>query len=62
MPMYVLRCRSCGHEHEVLVRSPDERPGTCPSCGGEAAQVFFPPTVPWFPGTTRSEYREPRRS
>ena len=30
MPIYEYRCRSCGHEFEALVRSPEQP--LCPSC------------------------------
>ncbi|TWT99918.1 Zinc ribbon domain protein [Botrimarina colliarenosi] len=32
MPLYEYLCKSCDHEVEVLVRSPEERPA-CPDCG-----------------------------
>jgi putative FmdB family regulatory protein len=35
MPIYDYRCRQCGQVCEVFLRSQDERPVKCPSCGSE---------------------------
>jgi putative FmdB family regulatory protein len=40
MPIYEYRCRDCGGQVEVLVRSGSEAP-RCPSCGGTALEKLL---------------------
>ena len=40
MPIYDLKCKSCGRIFEALVRSPDERK-RCPSCGSEDVEKLI---------------------
>ena len=42
MPTYEYRCKSCGKTHEITHGFNDQRPTTCPSCGGELVRVFHP--------------------
>ena len=35
MPIYEYRCRECGEESEVLVRSRDAAEPVCPNCASE---------------------------
>lgn len=33
MPLYPMKCDSCGYEDEILAKSPDAKlPKTCPKC------------------------------
>ena len=42
MPIYGYRCRSCGHELEVLQKISDPPLKTCPKCGGELTKILYP--------------------
>ena len=42
MPIYEYRCKDCGKTHELEHGFNDERPTSCPSCGGHLARVFHP--------------------
>jgi putative FmdB family regulatory protein len=42
MPTYEYRCKQCGHTHEIEHGFHDERPKTCPDCGGPLARIFHP--------------------
>lgn len=42
MPTYDYRCKDCGKTHEIQQGFNDERPTTCPTCGGHLARVFHP--------------------
>jgi len=42
MPTYDYRCKDCGTTHEIQHGFNDERPTTCPTCGGHLARVFHP--------------------
>jgi len=42
MPIYGYRCRSCGHEFEVLQKMSDAPLKTCPKCSGELAKILYP--------------------
>jgi putative FmdB family regulatory protein len=42
MPTYDYRCKDCGTTHEIQQGFNDERPTTCPACGGHLARVFHP--------------------
>jgi putative FmdB family regulatory protein len=42
MPLYEYRCKSCGKTHEIEHGFHDERPTSCPSCGGLLVRVFHP--------------------
>jgi putative FmdB family regulatory protein len=41
MPIYGYRCRSCGHELEVLQKMSDPPLKTCPQCGGELTKKVY---------------------
>jgi putative FmdB family regulatory protein len=45
MPIYGYRCRSCGHEFEVLQKMSDQRLKTCPKCSGSLAKIMYPAGV-----------------
>jgi putative FmdB family regulatory protein len=40
MPTYQYRCRSCGHDTEVVQSFSDPPLTECPKCGGELRKVF----------------------
>jgi putative FmdB family regulatory protein len=42
MPTYQYRCRSCGHDTEVVQSFSDPPLTECPKCGGELRKVFAP--------------------
>ena len=42
MPTYDYRCKDCGTTHEIQHGFNDERPTTCPACGGHLVRVFHP--------------------
>jgi putative FmdB family regulatory protein len=42
MPTYEYRCKSCNSIHEIEHGFSDERPTTCPTCGGKLVRVFHP--------------------
>jgi putative FmdB family regulatory protein len=41
MPIYGYRCKSCGHELEVLQKMSDPPLKTCPKCSGELAKMVY---------------------
>ena len=41
MPIYGYRCRSCGHEFEVLQKMSDAPLKTCPKCSGQLAKMVY---------------------
>ena len=41
MPIYGYRCRSCGHEFEVLQKMSDTSLKTCPKCSGQLAKIVY---------------------
>jgi putative FmdB family regulatory protein len=45
MPIYGYRCRSCGHEFEVLQKMSDAPLQTCPKCSGQLAKIVYPAGV-----------------
>lgn len=45
MPIYGYRCRSCGHEFEVLQKMSDAPLKTCPKCSGQLAKIVYPAGV-----------------
>src|SRR5215469_14068323 len=45
MPIYGYRCRSCGHELEVLQKMSDQPLKTCPNCSGELQKKLYPAGV-----------------
>src|SRR5437763_990537 len=42
MPIYGYRCRTCGHEFEVLQKMSDTPLKTCPKCSGQLAKIVYP--------------------
>jgi putative FmdB family regulatory protein len=42
MPIYGYRCRSCGHEFEILQKMSDAPLKTCPKCSGQLAKIVYP--------------------
>ena len=40
MPTYDYRCKSCGHELEVVQSFTDDALTTCEQCGGDLRKVF----------------------
>ena len=45
MPIYGYRCRTCGHEFEVLQKMSDAPPKACPKCSGQLAKIVYPAGV-----------------
>ena len=41
MPTYGYRCRSCGHEFEILQKISDSALKTCPKCSGELDKMVY---------------------
>ena len=41
MPIYGYRCKSCGHEFEVLQKMSDAPLQTCPKCAGQLAKKIY---------------------
>ncbi len=41
MPIYGYRCRTCGHEFEVLQKMSDAPLKTCPKCSGQLAKMVY---------------------
>ena len=41
MPIYGYRCRTCGHEFEVLQKMSDAPLMTCPKCSGQLAKIVY---------------------
>jgi putative FmdB family regulatory protein len=41
MPTYGYRCKSCGHEFEILQRMSDPPLKTCPKCSGELGKMMY---------------------
>src|SRR5437763_13569642 len=41
MPIYGYRCRSCGHEFEVLQKMSDSPFQTCPKCAGQLTKLVY---------------------
>ena len=41
MPTYGYRCRSCGHEFEVLQKISDPPLKTCPKCAGKLDKMVY---------------------
>src|SRR5213079_64290 len=42
MPIYGYRCRSCGHEFEVLQKMSDASLKSCPKCSGQLSKIVYP--------------------
>ena len=42
MPIYGYRCRSCGHEFEILQKMSDSPLQTCPKCAGQLSKMVYP--------------------
>jgi putative FmdB family regulatory protein len=40
MPIYEYRCKKCGKQLEVLVRSSDKQPTRCRECGGRLEKLI----------------------
>lgn len=43
MPMYDYRCCDCSQVREVFLRSSEDVPSRCPSCGSEQAERLLSP-------------------
>ncbi len=41
MPTYGYKCKSCGHEFEILQKMSDAPLKTCPNCGGELQKKMY---------------------
>src|SRR5207302_9814725 len=41
MPIYGYRCRSCGHEFEVLQKMSDSPFQICPKCAGQLTKIVY---------------------
>jgi len=42
MPVYEYRCKDCRRTHEIEHGFHDERPTSCPTCGGDLVRIFHP--------------------
>jgi putative FmdB family regulatory protein len=47
MPVYEYQCEQCKEKTERLEYIYSERLKTCPKCGGEVKQLFFPFALFW---------------
>lgn len=47
MPVYVYKCKKCGHRFELKQPFGAKPPKRCPSdgCGGKVVRVFTPPAI-----------------
>jgi putative FmdB family regulatory protein len=45
MPIYEYRCKKCGKQTEVLVRSPEKPPTRCRECGGRLEKLISSPAI-----------------
>ena len=46
MPIYEYRCKKCGKQTEVLMRSSsDKQPTRCAECGGRLEKLFSSPAI-----------------
>jgi putative FmdB family regulatory protein len=45
MPIYEYRCKKCGKQLEVLMRSTDKPPTRCRECGGRLEKLFSSPAI-----------------
>jgi putative FmdB family regulatory protein len=45
MPIYEYRCKKCGKQTEVLVRSSDKLPTRCRDCGGRLEKLISSPAI-----------------
>ena len=45
MPIYGYRCKTCGHEFEVLQKMSDAAPKACPKCAGQLVKIVYPAGV-----------------
>ena len=45
MPIYEYRCKKCGTQIEVLMRSPDKPPTHCRKCGGGLEKLISSPAI-----------------
>jgi|SRR5207253_2357784 len=41
MPIYGYRCKSCGHEFEVLQKMSDSPFQICPKCAGQLTKIVY---------------------
>lgn len=41
MPMYVYRCKNCGHRFEINQHMTDDPLTACPQCDGEINRIVF---------------------
>lgn len=41
MPIYEYECRGCGNRFEHLLRTAQDAPQACPSCGGKKLEKAF---------------------
>lgn len=45
MPIYEYRCKKCGKQLEVLLRSSDKPPARCRECGGRLEKLISSPAI-----------------
>lgn len=45
MPIYEYRCKKCGTQIEVLIRSSDKPPARCRKCGGGLEKMISSPAI-----------------
>ena len=45
MPIYEYRCKKCGTQIEVLMRSSDKPPTRCRKCGGGLEKLISSPAI-----------------
>lgn len=51
MPVYVYRCKNCGHDFEVTQSMSDDPLTDCPSCGEPQLRKVFQPVGIAFKGS-----------
>ena len=56
MPIYELKCDSCGQVIEKLARMDTQLSITCPQCNGAMRQVFSPSVLFWGKGWGRCSF------
>lgn len=60
MPVYEYRCGDCSTTFEKLIRTADQKPGACPSCGREQISRVFSTFAVGATTTTSSSSSAPR--
>jgi len=65
VPAYNYRCihDTCGTRWSETRKMDERHTAHCPQCGGAAViTIRVAPHLKWYPGTTRGNFYEPKRS